>query len=174
MMKKTIVLMLSLLVVGCGSKTSGVDEATVRDMVLRNVPGDKDAYKFRVLEMQAQGTVTVADSIAALDAEFEEKKKQDIAHAESLLALAGQVRGADAGLDAKADRQRQVIDSLKAVTVSPEAARYGGRAADEVLVRIVRCRYSVADPKTGREVEEHFDFWLSQDGTKAYEKKKVK
>ncbi|WP_231964097.1 hypothetical protein [Tannerella forsythia] len=60
------------------------------------------------------------------------------------------------------------IDSLR--TLPPDNLRgYDSQNPADVLVVIIRCKYSL--DISGTTVEETFDFYISPDGSKCYQKK---
>lgn len=63
------------------------------------------------------------------------------------------------------------IDSLK--NLQPDNLQsYDSQNANDVLAKIIRCKYSVE--LAGTPAEETFDFYLSPDGTKCYAKTRAK
>lgn len=157
----------------------------IQESVLRNAPGDKNAYKFNILELSEQNTITVKDSIQIISEEFAEQKSRDIEYQKTLLGIKESFYKSQQShrFTPEAEKEQTLaeindlkrkIDSLAGINTAPQLDLYAGRSADEVLVKVMRCRYEVTDPKTDRKVEETFDFYCSPDGGIVYSKKKVK
>lgn len=177
-MKNVIYLFIAVFMVACGSNSSKSNyEETITGYLLKG-SDTKENLNFKILEINEQGTVTVADSIAYLTDEFRKDKKVVIKRVELAKKMSET-------LLAKAKKQSEIdkyntdiaeisntIDSLKNLT--PDNLRgYDSRNANDVLAVIVRCKYSLVPPgKTA--VEETFDFYLSPDGTKCYGKTRAK
>lgn len=177
-MKHVFYLLIAVFMVSCGSNSSKSNyEETITGYLLKG--GDtKENLKFKIIELNEQGNITIADSIAYLTDEFRKDKELVIKRielakkmSETLLAKAKKQSDIDKYNTDIADINNS-IDSLKNLT--PDNLRgYDSRNANDVLAVIVRCKYSLVPP--GRTtVEETFDFYLSPDGNKCYGKKKVK
>lgn len=170
-MKKTIYFLIAVLFVACsGSNMNSKYEKTIRDYVLKGQSG----IDFKVLEMSEQGTVTVADSIAYLTNDFRKDKEVVIKRIELAKAMTKELQ-TKTKLKSEYDRyavdiQRMDarIDSLKSL-LPDNLQGYGSQNPADVLVVIIRCKYSL--DISGTTVEETFDFYLSPDGSKCYQKK---
>jgi len=173
-MKKVAYLLIVVFLVACGgSNTNNVYEKTIREYLIK---GKSDDLNFKVVELTEQGSVTVADSIAYLTDEFRKDKELIIKRvelakkmSEDLLARTKRQSDIDK-YNADIAIMNTRIDSLKNLTPD-NLQEYGSRNANDVLVKIVRCKYSVQF--AGTPVEETFDFYLSPDGSKCYGKKGI-
>jgi len=65
-MKNVIYLLIALFMVSCGSNSNSKYEQTIGDYLQTDKGGSKYDLKFKVIELNEQGTITVADSIAYL------------------------------------------------------------------------------------------------------------
>lgn len=170
-MKKTIYFLIAVLFVACsGSNMNSKYEKTIRDYVLKGQSG----IDFKVLEISEQGTVTVADSIAYLTNDFRKDKEVVIKRIEFAKKLTEDLQTATklkSEYDKYAEdieRMNARIDSLR--TLPPDNLRgYDSQNPADVLVVIIRCKYSL--DISGTTVEETFDFYISPDGSKCYQKK---
>lgn len=177
-MKNVIYLLIAVFLVSCGSNSSKSNyEKTITDYLLKGCD-TKESLNFKIIEMNEQGNVTVADSIAYLTEEFKKDKQPVISRIELAKKMSED-------LLAKTKKQSDIdkynadiavmnirIDSLKNL-VPDNLQGYDSQNANDVLAVIVRCKYSLVPP--GRTaVEETFDFYLSPDGSKCYGKKKAK
>ena len=176
-MKKVAYLLIAVFLAACGgSNTNSIYEKTIREYILRGNPNSYGDLNFKVVELTEQGKVTVADSIAYLTDEFRKDKELIVKRiqlakkmSEDLLARTKRQSDID---KYKADIavMNTRIDSLKSLT--PDNLRgYDSRNTDDILAKIIRCKYSVQI--SGSTVEETFDYYLSPDGSKCYEKKGI-
>ena len=169
-MKKTIYFLIAVLFVACsGSNMNRKYEKTIRDYVLKGQSG----IDFKVLEMSEQGIVTVADSIAYLTNDFRKDKEVVIKRIELAKAMTKELQ-TKIKLKSEYDRyavdiQRMDarIDSLKSL-LPDNLQGYGSRNTNDVLAVIIRCKYLLNI--SGTTVEETFDFYLSPNGNKCYQK----
>lgn len=174
-MKNVAYLLIAVFLVACGSSnTSSVYEKTIREYLIK---GKSDDLNFNIVELTEQGKVTVADSIAYLTDEFRKDKQLIINRIElakemsiDLKAKTKKKSELDKYLD-DIELMNNRIDSLKNLT--PDNLQgYDSRNAEDVLAKIIRCKYSVQ--LGGKTVEEIFDFYLSPDGTKCFHKTRAK
>ncbi len=177
-MKNFIYVLIAIFMVSCGSNSNSKYEKTIGDYLQTDKRGSKYDLKFKVIELNEQGTITVADSIAYLTDEFRKDKELIVKRVE----LAKKMTGT---LLEKEKKQSEIdkynadiavmdnrIDSLR--NLPPDNLNgYDQRNADDILAVIMRCKYSVVPPG-GTTVEETFDFYLSPDGNKCYSKKRAK
>jgi len=177
-MKKVIYLLIAIFMVSCGSNSNRKYEETIGNYLQTDKRGSKHDLKFKVIELNEQGTITVADSIAYLTDEFRKDKELIVKRVE----LAKKMTET---LLAKEKRQSEIdkynadivvmdnrIDSLR--NLSPDNLNgYSSKNPNDVLALIVRCKYSLVPPG-GTTVEETFDFYLSPDGSKCYRKARAK
>jgi hypothetical protein len=139
---------------------------TINDHLMSKAPA---GYFVEILDLEELSPVTVANSIALRQTEFEDDRDGKIKHFQGVMSLAGM-------LPEGADRQRREealqhkIDSLEN---APVPAFYDGAPADKVLAIPVRCRYSVSIPGAPMPVIETFDFWLSPDEKTVLHQKKA-
>lgn len=172
-----------LLVFSCTGDKAKFGPA-IEDAVMANAPGDRSAYSFTILELKDNGVITVADSLQILQVQHEADHKARIESEQATLELIEyQQRVTHANryvsddqkqaVDAKRDVQAALIDSLRNSGGSFTAPD-GYTDPSRVLVVIKSCTYSVTDPRTGKEVQESFDFYLSPDGKVCYTKKKIR
>lgn len=177
-MEKWLYVFISLAVVSCSSGGIKTDyKKTIADYVQTDKKGTKYDLKFKILELEESGTITVADSISHLTDEFRKDKEHFIKRFEL-------VKKMDETMLAKEKRQSNIdkyksnialmehrIDSLK--NLSPDNLNgYESKNPKDILVVIVRCKYSIIIPG-GISAEETFNFYLSTDGTKCYGKKRA-
>lgn len=177
-MKNVAYLLIALFMVSCGSngKQSKYGQ-TIGTYLQTDKRGSKYDLKFKVIELNEQGTITVADSIAYLTDEFRKDKELIVRRVElakkmteTLLAKEKKQSEVDkynadiAGMVAR-------IDSLKNLTPN-NMNGYDKKNPSDVLAVTVRCKYSIT--LGGKSVEETFDFYLSPDGTKCYGKTRAK
>lgn len=174
-MKNAAYLLIAVFLVACsGSNMNSVYEKTIREYLIK---GKSDDLNFKVVELTEQGKVTVADSIAYLTDEFRKDKQLIINRielakemSEDLKAKTKKKSELDKYLD-DIERMSNRIDSLKNLT--PDNLQgYDSRNADDILAKIIQCKYSVQFG--GKTVEEKFDFYLSPDGTKCFHKTRAK
>jgi hypothetical protein len=173
-MKNAVYLLIAVFLVSCGgSGTNSTYEKTITEYLLKGKPND---LNLKVVEMTEQGKVTVADSIAYLTDEFRKDKQLIVNRVELAKKMTEE-------LLSKTKRQNEIdqynadivvmnnrIDSLK--TLAPDNLQgYDSRNTNDILAKIVRCKYSVQ--LAGKTVEETFDFYLSPDGSKCYGKKGI-
>ena len=178
-MKNVIYFLISVFLISCGSNATKTDYAqTIGDYLQTDKKGSKYDLKFKLVELNEHGTITVADSIAYLTDEFRKDKQLIISRielakemTEDLKAKTKKKSELDKYLDNIAEMNNR-IDSLK--NLAPDNLQgYDSRNTNDVLAVIVRCKYSVAPPG-GVTVEETFDFYLSPDGSKCYGKTRAK
>lgn len=178
-MKNVIYFLISVFLISCSSNATKTDYAqTIGDYLQIDKKGSKYDLKFKVVELNEHGTITVADSIAYLTDEFRKDKQLIISRielakemTEDLKAKTKKKSELDKYLDNIAEMNNR-IDSLKNLT--PDNLQgYANRNENDVLVVIVRCKYSIGPPG-GVTVEEIFDFYLSPDGSKCYGKTRAK
>lgn len=178
-MKNVAYLLIALFMVSCGSngKQSKYGQ-TIGTYLQTDKRGSKYDLKFKVIELNEQGTITVADSIAYLTDEFRKDKELIVKRVElakdmteTLLAKEKKQREID---KYNADIARMVarIDSLR--NLPPDNLNgYDSKNPNDVLALIIRCKYSIVPPG-GTTVEETFDFYLSPDGSYCYGKTRAK
>ncbi|NDV84377.1 hypothetical protein [Bacteroides sp. 51] len=160
----------------CGSNSSKSNyEKTITGYLLKG-SDTKENLNFKIVELNEQGNVTVADSIAYLTDEFRKDKQPVISRielakkmSEDLLAQTKKQSDIDK-YNADIAVMNTRIDSLKNL-VPDNLQGYDKRNTSDVLAIIVRCKYSVQ--LSGTPKEETFDFYLSPDGSKCYEKKGI-
>lgn len=178
-MKNVAYLLIALFMVSCGSngKQSKYGQ-TIGTYLQTDKRGSKYDLKFKVIELNEQGTITVADSIAYLTDEFRKDNELIVRRVElakkmteTLLAKEKKQSEIDkynadiAGMVAR-------IDSLR--TLPPDNLNgYDSKKPNDVLALIIRCKYSIVPPG-GTTVEETFDFYLSPDGSNCYGKTRAK
>jgi hypothetical protein len=164
--------------VSCGSNSNRKYEETIGNYLQTDKRGSKHDLKFKAIELNEQGTITVADSIAYLTDEFRKDKELIVKRVE----LAKKMTET---LLAKEKRQNEIdkyntdiavmdarIDSLR--NLPPDNLNgYSRKNPNDVLALIIRCKYSLVPPG-GTAVEETFDFYLSPDGSKCYRKARAK
>lgn len=176
MMKKLIYVLIAVFMVSCGSNTDY--GKTIGDYLQTDKNGSKFDLKFKVIELNQQGKITVADSVAYLTDEFRKDKQLIIDRinlakkmSEELLSREKKQSEIDK-YNADIATMNQRIDSLKNLT--PDNLKgYDGKNPTDVLGIIVRCKYAIVPPG-GTTVEETFDFYLSPDGSKCYGKTRAK
>lgn len=164
--------------VSCGSGSNGKYEQTIGNYLQTDKRGSKHDLKFKAIEINEQGTITVADSIAYLTDELRKDKDFFVKRIELAKKMTGE-------LLSKEKRQSEIdkyntdiaamdarIDSLR--NLPPDNLNgYDSKNPNDVLALIIRCKYSLVPP--GRTtVEETFDFYLSPDGSKCYGKTRAK
>lgn len=175
-MKNLLYVLIAVFMVSCGSSTDY--GKTIGDYLQTDKNGSKYDLKFKVIELNEQGKITVADSIAYLTDEFRKDKQLIIDRielakkmSEDLLAREKK-QGSIDKYNADIATMNHRIDSLKNLT--PDNLNvYDSKNPNDVLGVIVRCKYSVVPPG-GTTVEETFDFYLSPDGSKCYGKTRAK
>ena len=165
--------------VSCGAYgTKSKIEKTIGDYLQTDKNGSKYDFKFKVIELNEHGTISVADSIDYLSEEFMKDKQLII----NRIELAKKI---SEDLLAKTKRQSDIdkynsdiatmnfrIDSLKNLTPN-NLNGYDNKNPEDILALIIRCKYSVV-PSGGTTVEETFDFYLSPDGSICYGKTRAK
>jgi hypothetical protein len=178
-MKNVAYLLIALFMVSCGSngKQSKYGQ-TIGTYLQTDKRGSKYDLKFKVIELNEQGTITVADSIAYLTDEFRKDNELIVRRVElakkmteTLLAKEKKQREID---KYNSDIARMVarIDSLR--NLPPDNLNgYDSKNPNDVLALIIRCKYSIVPPG-GTTVEETFDFYLSPDGSYCYGKTRAK
>ena len=174
---KNVVYFLGLLFfVACGSNTiDSVYEKTISEYLLE---GRSNDFNFKIVESNEQGTVTVSDSIAYLTDEFRKDKQLIIDRIELAKKMTEDLKSKTKlksefeKYDNDITRMNNSIDSIKNL-VPDNLNGYDGRNAGDILVKIIRCKYSV-QPSGTSPVTETFDFYLSPDGAKCYRKTRAK
>jgi hypothetical protein len=165
--------------VSCGANgTKSKIEKTIGDYLQTDKNGSKYDLKFKVIELNEHGTITVADSIAYLSDEFKKDKQLIVNRIELAKKMSEDIL-------AKTKRQSDIekynvdiatmnfrIDSLKNL-IPNNLNGYDSKNPDEILALIIQCKYSVF-PTGGTTVEETFDFYLSPDGSRCYAKTRAK
>lgn len=176
-MKNVVYLLIAIFMISCGSNSSKSNyEETITNYLLKG-SDTKEKLNFKIVELNEQGTVIVADSIAYLTDEFRKDKQLII----DRISLAKKMtEDLQAKSTTKHNHEKYItdiatmdnrIDSLKNLT--PDNLNgYDTKNPSDVLAVTVRCKYSIA--LGGKGVEETFDFYLSPDGTKCYGKKRAK
>lgn len=175
-MKNVIYLLIVIFMVSCGSNSSKSNyEKTITGYLLKG-SDTKENLNFKIVEINKQGNITVADSIAYLTEEFKKDKQPVISRielakkmSEDLLAQTKKQSDIDKYNEDIAVMNTR-IDSLKNL-VPDNLQGYDKRNTSDVLAIIVRCKYSVQ--LSGTPKEETFDFYLSPDGSKCYGKKGI-
>lgn len=176
-MKNVAYLLIAVFMISCGSNSSKNDyEETITNYLLKG-SDTKENLNFKIVELNEQGKVTVADSIAYLTDEFRKDKQLIINRIELAREMSEDLK-AKTKLKSEFDKYsdditiiNNRIDSLKNLT--PDNLQgYDSRNADDALAIIIRCKYSVQI--AGTPAEETFDFYLSPDGTKCYHKTRAK
>lgn len=173
-MKHVAYLLIAVFLVSCGgSSMNNTYEKTITEYLLK---GKSNDLNLKVVEMTEQGKVTVADSIAYLTDEFRKDKELIVKRIELALKMTKELQAKET---TKHNHEKHItdiavmnarIDSLKNLT--PDNLQgYDSRNENDVLAKIVRCKYSVQI--LGKPVEETFDFYLSPDGSKCYGKKGI-
>ena len=174
-MKNVFYLLIAVLLVACGgSNSNSIYEKTISESLLKG--SSASDLNFKIIELNEQGKVTVADSIALLTDEFRKDKELIVKRIELAKEMTSDLR-ANTKLKSEVDKydddivvMNNRIDSLKNLT--PDNLQgYESRSADDALAVIVRCKYSLTIG--GKAVEEIFDFYLSPDGKKLYGKKRI-
>ncbi len=174
-MKKAAYLLIAILLVACGgSNMNNTYEKTIREYLIK---GKSNDLGFKVLELRQEGKITVADSIAYLTDEFRKDKELFVKRielakkmTEELLVKTKKQSDIDE-YNANIGVMNNRIDSLK--NLMPDNLQgYDNRNVNDVLAIIVRCKYSVN--LSGTSKEETFDFYLSPDGSKCYDKTRAK
>lgn len=174
-MKNVVYLFIVVFLAACGgSGTNSTYEKTISESLLKGSPASE--LNFKVVELNEQGKVTVADSIAYLTEEFRKDKQLIISRIELAKKMTEDLQ---TKATTKHNHEKYItdiakmssnIDSLKSLAPDNLQA-YADRNANDVLAVIVRCKYSLTIG--GQTVAETFDFYLSPDGTKYYGKKRV-
>lgn len=176
-MKNVAYLFIAVFMISCGSNSSKNNyEETITNYLLKG-SDTKENLNFKIVELNEQGKVTVADSIAYLTDEFRKDKQLIINRIELAREMSEDLK-AKTKLKSEFDKyndditiMNNRIDSLKNLT--PDNLQgYDSRNADDALAIIIRCKYSVQIAETS--AEETFDFYLSPDGTKCYHKTRAK
>lgn len=178
-MKNVFYLLIAVFLVACGgSNTNNVYEKTISGCILKDNPNSAGNLNFKVVELTEQGSITVADSIAYLTDEFRKDKQLIVSRIELARKMSEDLQSKTklkSEFDKYGDdiaRMNNSIDSLK--NIAPDNLQgYDSRNANDVLVKIVRCKYSVQPPGASP-IEETFDFYLSPDGSKCYGKTRAK
>jgi len=173
-------IVVAVVVISCNSNTARKADfaKTIENYLSTDKRGTKYDLHFKVIEMNEHGTLTVADSIAYLTDEFRKDKQLIINRIElakkmtSVLLEREKKQNEIDKYNADIALMNYRIDSLK--NLNPDNLNgYEHKNSDDILAQIIRCKYSLLVPgKTT--IEETFDFFLSPDGTKCYEKTRVK
>jgi hypothetical protein len=132
---------------------------TITDHLMAKVPEGR-GYEVEIVDLEKLPPVTVADSVAILQTDFEEDRKGRIEHIRGVLSLA-EMLPLGPERESREATLRHRIDSLERLAV-PDY--YGSTPPGKVLAVVVRCSYSATLPGVPAAVTETFDFWLSPDG----------
>ncbi len=176
-MKNVVYFLVAVFMISCGVNSSKNNyEETITNYLLKG-SDTKENLNFKIVEMNEQGTITVADSIAYLTDKFRKDKQLIIDRivlakkmSEELKAKTKKKSELDKYLDDIASMDNS-IDSLKNL-IPDNLNGYDTKNSSDVLAVTVRCKYSIT--LGGKSVEETFDFYLSPDGTKCYGKTRAR
>jgi hypothetical protein len=101
-MKNLFYLFTAFAIVSCSGSSNKDFGKTIADYVQTNKNGTKYDLKFKVLEIEEQGVITIADSIAYLTEEFHKNK-------EHLIKRFELVKKMDETMLAKEKRQSDIV-----------------------------------------------------------------
>lgn len=123
--------------------------------------------KFKILEVIETKDITVADSLAILEKRFEKQKAKDIKSLERSISAQKSTMSFSKYVGANTQKYEMKIDKLSAkldsVKSSPFKSVYDNRPKDEVLLKVMKCRYSVEIPGLKVKGEETDSFLLTPD-----------
>lgn len=169
-MKKNL-LFVSLLALACTSCSVPDYEKAVSDWVQTDSHGTWIDMKFEMLEVLETKDITVSDSLSILKEQFDRQKdktistlKADIDNSKTRLSFA-KFAGADLeDYQRYIDKVESQLDSVNNISFH---SIYDNRKTDEVLAKVLKCRYAVT---TSTRQEREGNFILSPDMKKCYGK----
>ena len=176
-MKNVAYLLIAIFMISCGSNSSKNNyEETITNYLLKG-SDTKENLNFKIVELNEQGKVTVADSIAYLTDEFRKDKQLIIDRIGLAMEMTKKLKSEEKSEQKQKKYVTDIavmsnrVDSLKNLT--PDNLNgYDAKNPSDVLAVIIRCKYSIAFG--GKNVEETFDFYLSPDANKCYGKTRAK
>ena len=159
---------------GC-SPTANQYEKTIADFIQTDRKGVWTDLQFKALETTVSD-VTVADSVAILQAKFEKELSEKISVLEkSVTHWEGAITRASDDMVGKVLRQGYEKDLDKARMELEQAKlwqpdylkRYDGRNPSELLCKTATCRFTIINPMMGGAKQELTEtFLISPDGSK--------
>lgn len=176
-MKNVVYFLVAVFMISCGVNSSKDNyEKTITNYLLKG-SDTKENLNFKIVEMNEQGTITVADSIAYLTDKFRKDKQLIIDRIAFAKKMTEELQ---AKATTKHNHEKHItdiavmnnrIDSLQNL-IPDNLNGYDTKNPNDVLAVTVRCKYAIT--LGGKSVEETFDFYLSPDGTKCYGKTRAK
>ena len=160
-------LLLGVLILGLSSCGSPEYEKAIADWVRTDKDGTWTDLDFELVEVQSIEDITVSDSLSILKKRFEILKKRDLERMKSDLESA-ELRmsfAKFAGVNLESyqndiDVTQSRIDSLNNQTFH---SIYDGKDDNEVIAKILKCRYAITSPLLNTRQEINDSFILSPD-----------
>ena len=160
-------LLLGVLILGLSSCGSPEYEKAIADWIQTDEDGTWTDLKFELIELIEEEDVTVSDSLSLLKKRFEILKKRDLERMKSDLESAelGMSFAKYAGVNLESyqndiDVTQSRIDSLNNQTFH---SIYDGKDDNEVIAKILKCRYAITSPLLNTRQEMNGSFILSPD-----------
>ena len=169
-MKKPMILIFSIMLLAACSGGKADYGKTITEHLLSKVPAGR-GYDVEILDIERLPPVTVADSIAVLQAAFEKDRNDKLNHFSGLMGLVEMLPNGDPFRQNREKAVQNSIDSLERLSVP---VFYGDVPPDRVLALAVRCWYAATVPLAPRPMTETFDFWLTPDGDEVLYQRKAK
>ncbi len=169
-MKKPMILIFSIMLLAACSGGKADYGKTITRHLLSKVPAGR-GYAVEILDIERLPPLTVADSIAILQAAFEKDRNDKLNHFSGLMGLVEMLPNGD---PFRQNRERAVQNSIDSLEWLSVPKFYNDVPSDRVLALVVRCRYSATIPGAPAPVTETFDFWLTPDGDAVLYQRKAK
>lgn len=149
------------------SCTSSSYEKAIADWVQTDKDGTWTDLKFKLVEVQSIEDITVSDSLSILKKRFESIKKRDLdilkhslEGAKSRMSFAKYAGVNQESYQKDIDVTQSKIDSLENKTFH---SVYDGKDDNEVIAKILKCRYAITPPVLNARQEMNGSFILSPD-----------
>ncbi|NDV96747.1 hypothetical protein D0T84_17785 [Dysgonomonas sp. 521] len=181
-MKRVLLLPLFALLLSCGGTTSKY-EKLIADVVQTD-KGVKIDLNFKADKLEEIRQVSIADSIKIITDSFNAEKDKQLASLDKTISVfnaniekaKAASRPSQVMIDSyqsSIDKTNKQIDALRK-SIPEGLAKYENRDANDILVIVVRCTYTIDEAIANKRATETFDFFLSPDGTICYSQKRVK
>lgn len=167
--------LLFFLLVWCFSSCGSPDyEKAVADWVQTDKNGMRTNLKFEILEVSGITDITVADSLAVLKKRFEIQKEREISilakELESAKTRMSFAKYAGVDLESYQNNINEAQVKLDSIKKQSFHSIYDKRKNEEVIAKILECRYVITPPLMKVKQEKRAAFILSPDMKKCFGK----
>ena len=165
--------LLFFLLVWCFSSCGSPDyEKAVADWVQTDKNGMRTNLKFEILEVSGITDITVADSLAVLKERFEIQKEKEISilakELESAKTKMSFAKYAGVDLESYQNNINEAQVKLDSIKKQAFHSIYDKRKNEEVIAKILECRYAITPPLMKVKQEKRAAFILSPDMKKCF------